>query len=95
MDDTNDPEIPSYLRLAILTTVFCCLPLGILSIVYAAQVSVKREVGDFAGARIASERARKYAWLSFWLGIASYVFFAIAIALSAAFLYFYSAGQKP
>ena len=44
-------------------------------------------------AQAASERARKFAWLSFWLGIASYVVFAIALAVSAVFLYAYGRAQ--
>ena len=30
------PEMPTYLAQAILVTIFCCLPFGIVSIVYAA-----------------------------------------------------------
>ena len=40
----------NYLVWAILTTLFCCLPLGIVSIVFAAQVDGKLASGDYAGA---------------------------------------------
>lgn len=37
--------MPTYLAPAILTTIFCCLPFGIVSIVYAAQVNGKLAAG--------------------------------------------------
>ena len=43
--------IPNHLVWSILSTLFCCLPLGIVSIVYASQVDGKRAAGDIAGAR--------------------------------------------
>ena len=39
-------RIPNYLVHAILCTLFCCLPLGIVAIVYAAQVNTKAAAGD-------------------------------------------------
>ena len=61
---TGGEYIPNQMVWAILTTLFCCLPLGIVSIVYAAQVDGKRAAGDIAGARIASEKARFWAIVS-------------------------------
>lgn len=62
-------NIPNYLVPAILTTLFCCLPLGIVSIVYAAQVDSKVSAGDRAGALEASRNAKRWAWISFGTGI--------------------------
>ena len=56
--------IPNHMAWAILTTLFCCLPLGIVSIVYATQVDGKRAAGDIAGARAASDKARFWAIMS-------------------------------
>lgn len=56
--------IPNHLVWAILTTLFCCLPLGVVSIVHAAQVDSKRAAGDLAGAREASEKALYWANMS-------------------------------
>jgi Interferon-induced transmembrane protein len=61
--------VPNYLVPAILTTLFCCLPFGIVSIVYAAQVNGKLAAGDRAGALQASQNAKTWAWLSFGFGI--------------------------
>ncbi len=51
------PQIPNHLVWAILATLFCCLPGGIVSIVYAAQVNGKIAAGDIAGARDSSDKA--------------------------------------
>lgn len=56
--------VPNNLIWAILSTLFCCLPLGIVSIVYATQVDGLRAAGDIAGARIAADKARFWAIIS-------------------------------
>jgi hypothetical protein len=61
--------LPNYLIPAILTTVFCCLPFGVVSIVYAAQVNGKVEAGDRSGAIESSRKARMWAWISFGAGL--------------------------
>ena len=68
------PYIPNYLLQAILVTLFCCIPFGIVSIVYAAQVNGKLNAGDLQGARKSSESAKTWCWISFWTGIAIGVF---------------------
>lgn len=67
---TNIPDIPNHLLLGILTTLFCCLPFGIVSIVYAIQVNSAMAVGHYKMAQIASEKARYWGMLSLWIGIA-------------------------
>jgi hypothetical protein len=61
---------PNYLVQAILTTLFCCLPFGIVSIVFAAQVNSKFNAGDVTGAVDVSRKAKLWAWLSFGFGLA-------------------------
>ena len=78
-------HIPNYLVQAILTTLFCCLPVGVVSIVYAAQVTSKQAVGDVAGAQQASANAKAWAWISFGVGIGLYLLYAlimVAVALA-------------
>ena len=65
------PRVPNYLVQAILVTIFCCVPLGIVSIVFAAQVNGKLAAGDYAGAVETSNRAKMWAWWSFGVGLAS------------------------
>jgi predicted secreted protein len=52
---------PNHLVWAILSTLFCCLPLGIASIVFAAQVNGKWASGDYTGAVESSKKARTFA----------------------------------
>jgi len=60
---------PNYLVPSILVTLCCCLILGIVAIVYAAQVDSKWNAGDFAGAYQASDNAKKWCWIAFGLGL--------------------------
>ena len=60
---------PNYLVWAILSTLFCCLPLGIVSIVFAAQVNSKFAAGDLAGAQDSSAKAKQFAIWSAIVGV--------------------------
>lgn len=53
-NQVNQPKPPNYLALAIITTILCCLPLGIVSIVFSTQVNSKYAIGDYDGAMKAS-----------------------------------------
>jgi hypothetical protein len=59
----------NYLVQAILTTLCCCLPAGIVAIVYASQVNSKYQVGDYAGALDASNKAKTWCLVSLVAGI--------------------------
>ena len=61
--------IPSYLWQSIVVTLFCCLPAGIASIVYAAKVEGLKASGNFAAAKEASDNAKKWAIISLVLGL--------------------------
>jgi hypothetical protein len=65
--------VPNYLVQAILCTLCCCLPFGIVAIVYAAQVNGKLQAGDFTGAQAASKNAKMWCWIAFGLGLVSNV----------------------
>ena len=84
---TPEEHIPNYLAQAILVTIFCCMPAGIVSIVFAAQVNGKVARGDIIGARSDSRNARTWAWVSFGLGLAgaAIYFFMFLIGAAAAF----------
>jgi hypothetical protein len=65
------PNVPNHLVPAILCTIFCCLPLGIPAIVFAAQVNTKLQAGDVPGALESSRKAKTWCWVAFWVGIIS------------------------
>ncbi len=76
--------IPNYLVYAILVTIFCCWPLGIPAIVYAAQVNSKIVAGDIQGALNASSKARTFAWWSFGCGFAVGLLYLLFIIIGVA-----------
>lgn len=78
---TRPAHIPNYLVQAILVTIFCCLPFGIVSIVYAAQVNSKLAAGDVSGAMQASKDARTWAWVSFGVALGLIGVYLIAVAV--------------
>lgn len=61
--------VPNYLVWAILVTLFCFLPTGIVAIVYASQVNSKLAAGDVAGAREASNKAKMWTIISAVVGV--------------------------
>lgn len=63
------PGPPNYLVHSILATVLCCLPTGIVGIVYAAQVNGKLAEGDLLGAQTASQKARLWTIVSVVAGL--------------------------
>ena len=72
------PPIQTYLVPAILVTLFCFLPTGIAAIVYATQVSSKRDTGDYIGAAGASKQARMWTIVSLIVGLAVVAIVVIA-----------------
>ena len=78
----DQSEIPNYLVPAILTTIFCCLPTGIVSIVYAAQVNKQIASGDLEGARRSSEQAKLWAWVSLGIGVTLFFIFVVLPVLA-------------
>jgi hypothetical protein len=76
--------VPNYLVQAILITIFCCLPFGIVAIVYAAQVNGKAAMGDLAGATQSSNLAKMWCWIGFGVGLLIDVVVAIIYGLMVA-----------
>ena len=62
---------PTYLVEAILVTLFCCLPFGVVAIAFAAQVNGHLAARNYRAAVSASNSARTWCWASFWCGLAA------------------------
>lgn len=77
------PEIPTYLASAIVVTVLCCAPFGIVAIVHASRVSTQIASNDFDGAAMSSRKAKKWSWISFWSGLVVWVVWLAIDAASA------------
>jgi hypothetical protein len=69
----------NYLAPAILTTLFCCLPFGIVSIVKASQVNSLWSSGRYEEAQRASADAKRWAWISFACGAVVIAIYIIAV----------------
>ena len=89
-NNSNAPMVrpDSNLVWAILCTCLCCVPLGIVSIVYSTKVDSLWAQGDYAGAIDASKKAKKWAiWgaVATAIGIAAYLFiYAIILIIAIA-----------
>lgn len=59
----------NYLVWAILGTIFCCLPFGIVSIVYASKVDGLWLAGNYFAATEAARKAKTWFWWSFGIGL--------------------------
>ncbi|WP_421842820.1 CD225/dispanin family protein [Mycobacterium sp.] len=77
-------EPDNYLVWAILCTVLCCLPFGIVSIVYSTKVSGLWAQGRYAEALTASANAKKWAIIGAITGaVVAVIFMVVYVALIA------------
>jgi hypothetical protein len=77
------PAPPSHLLPAILVTIFCCMPFGVVAIVFAALSMSRAGSGDYEGALRASDQAKTWCWVSFGVGIVGTVAYAACAVLLA------------
>lgn len=94
----NTPHLPynqnfgrppkTYLLETILTTIFCCWPLGIPAIVYASRVEKKFYAGDVLGAELDSANAKKWMWINVGVCIGLWLlyFLIFGFAMFGAFM---------
>ncbi|HST80984.1 MAG TPA: CD225/dispanin family protein [Kineosporiaceae bacterium] len=81
------PKPDNHLVWAILSLVLCCMPLGIVSVVYASQVDGHYARGDYASAEQASARAKNWAIASAAAVVVLFVLwlvFAVGVGLMSA-----------
>lgn len=69
--------------LAIVATVLCCLPLGIVAIVKASQVKAIAEGGDLARAQKVANEAKAWALWSIGIGLVAQILYMALIGGSA------------
>ncbi len=74
------PNIQSPMIWSILSMIFCCWPLGIVSIMYAAQVNSLLSLGAFQAAQENADKAKMWAWIACISGILVMLFYIILIA---------------
>lgn len=75
-------EKPStYLVLSIIVTILCCLPFGIIGIIYASKVDSCWNAGNFHEARENSRKAKTWALVGLVLGFVTYLIYILLIFL--------------
>ena len=79
--ETNNVCPKTWMAESILVTIFCCLPFGIAGIVNASKVSSLYAAGDYEAAAKASANAGKWTKISFFIGIACSVLYAVCSLL--------------
>lgn len=77
------PQRPnSYLALAIISTILCCLPTGIVSIIYATQVNSAYEDGNYEKAMSASKNAKTWGIVSIVLAALGWLVYVLIFGLA-------------
>ena len=73
-------SVPNYLVPAIIS-LFCCLPLGIVGVIFAAQVNSKVAAGDTAGALDSSKKAKLFSFIAIGLGLAGIICYVLFVVI--------------
>ncbi len=71
--------IPNYMVQAVLVTLFCCLPLGIVGIIKANGINKKIAAGDFAGALADSNSNKTLLWVGCIAGLVISVLYFMVV----------------
>lgn len=76
------PQIPNYLWQSIVATVLCCMPFGVVGIVFAAKVDGLVARGDLAGAQAASKSAKTWTSVAVGSGLLVTVIYLVIVAFA-------------
>ena len=72
--------VSNYLVPAILS-LFCCMPLGVVAVIFAAQVNGKVAAGDIAGATDSAKKAKMFSFIAIGIGVVIILIYVIMMIL--------------
>ena len=84
------PRPKNWLVESILATIFCCMPFGIVGIIFAAQVNDKYDSGDYEGALRSSKEAARWTKISFFIQLGLAVLWIICAIIWGGFFFWQS-----
>jgi len=73
-------NVPNYLIPAIIS-LCCCLPVGVVGVIFAAQVNGKVAAGDVPGAMDAAKKAKLFSYIAIGLGLAGIICYVLMIVV--------------
>ncbi len=77
------PKRPNnYLALAIISTILCCLPAGIVSIVYSTKVNSLYDDGKYEEAQKASNNAKTWGIVSVAIAAVGWIIYMLFFGLA-------------
>ena len=82
MEQIKPPRPDSYLALAIISTIICCLPLGIVSIVYATKVNSLYADGNYDEAIRASKNAKTWGLVSVGVAVVGLLIYILIFGVA-------------
>lgn len=82
--NTTVKKPDNYLAWSILSTLFCCLPFGIVAIVKSTQVDTYWGQGDMESAVQAAKDAKKWIWISVGITVIYLIIIAIVAVIAVA-----------
>ena len=80
--DNQKPD--NLLVWAILSTILCCLPTGIVAIIKSTQVDKYWAMGNYDAAYKAAKDTKTWCWVGFGLGLAVYIFYIVYLVVVGA-----------
>ncbi len=83
-EDYIPPRPKNWLTEAIIVTIICCWPIGIVAIIKASEVNSKYNAGDYDGAQNSARQAENFTKWSAGLAIVGLVLYFLLIGLMVA-----------
>tara|TARA_R110002049_G_scaffold76250_4_gene196087 strand:+ start:8171 stop:8443 length:273 start_codon:yes stop_codon:yes gene_type:complete len=80
--EMKPPRPNSYLALAIISTILCCLPTGIVSIIYATKVNSAYEDGHYDEANKASKNAKTWGLISIGAALFGFIIYILIFGVT-------------